>query len=205
MSCFPESYWSWSCSTSINILRVINALHTVQNHNRVFWVSYFLFLIADFSNATSACTASFIHSLMLLKAKAEKRLSLQWGISFKLQLIHLDPSALTQFDFSLTLLQFVTMRNELLRRPWAGQLSSCFSGFYNFATYSASLPSPFAFPQLHRSLAHFLRQVWRHAPKVIRGQSQKRMARWPKTDNGDANLYWKSTAFNVVLREACVF
>ncbi len=42
-------------------------------------------------------------------------------------------------------------------------------------------------------------------PKVIRGQSQKRMARWPKTNNGDEELYWKSTAFNVVLREACVF
>ncbi len=41
--------------------------------------------------------------------------------------------------------------------------------------------------------------------KVIRGQSQKRMARWPKTNNGDEELYWKSTAFNVVLREACVF
>ncbi len=43
------------------------------------------------------------------------------------------------------------------------------------------------------------------ANKVIRGQSQKRMARWPKTNNGDEELYWKSTAFNVVLREACVF
>ncbi len=43
------------------------------------------------------------------------------------------------------------------------------------------------------------------AIKVIRGQSQRRMALWPKTDNGDANLYWTSTAFNVVLREACVF
>ncbi len=31
------------------------------------------------------------------------------------------------------------------------------------------------------------------------------MARWPKTNNGDEELYWKSTAFNVVLREACVF
>ncbi len=41
--------------------------------------------------------------------------------------------------------------------------------------------------------------------KVIRGQSQKRMARWPKTNNGDGKLYWKSTAFSVVLREACVF
>ncbi len=41
--------------------------------------------------------------------------------------------------------------------------------------------------------------------KVIRGQSQKRMARWPKTNNGDEELYWKSTAFKVVLREACVF
>ncbi len=40
--------------------------------------------------------------------------------------------------------------------------------------------------------------------KVIRGQSQKRMARWPKTNNGDEELYWKSTALNVVLREACV-
>ncbi len=37
--------------------------------------------------------------------------------------------------------------------------------------------------------------------KVIRGQSQKRMARWPKTNNGDEELYWKSTAFDVV----CVF
>ncbi len=45
----------------------------------------------------------------------------------------------------------------------------------------------------------------RNAFKVIRGQSQKRMARWPKTNNGDGELYWKSTAFNVVLREACVF
>ncbi len=43
------------------------------------------------------------------------------------------------------------------------------------------------------------------ANKVIRCQSQKRMARWPKTNNGDEELYWKSTAFNVVLREACVF
>ncbi len=40
---------------------------------------------------------------------------------------------------------------------------------------------------------------------MIRGQSQKRMARWPKTNNGDGELYWKSTALNVVLREACVF
>ncbi len=43
-----------------------------------------------------------------------------------------------------------------------------------------------------------------HEYKVIRGQSQKRMARWPKTNNGDGELYWKSTALNVVLREACV-
>ncbi len=42
------------------------------------------------------------------------------------------------------------------------------------------------------------------ANKVIRGQSQKRMVRWPKTNNGDEELYWKSTAFYVVLHEACV-
>ncbi len=42
------------------------------------------------------------------------------------------------------------------------------------------------------------------ANKVIRGQSQKRMARWPKTNNGDEELYWKDTAFYVMVREACV-
>ncbi len=45
----------------------------------------------------------------------------------------------------------------------------------------------------------------RSGHKVIPGQSQKRMARWPKTNNGGEELYWKSTAFNVVLRDACVF
>ncbi len=30
------------------------------------------------------------------------------------------------------------------------------------------------------------------------------MARWPKTNNGDEELYWKNTAFHVMLREACV-
>ncbi len=43
------------------------------------------------------------------------------------------------------------------------------------------------------------------ATKVIRGQSQERMARWPKAMNGDEELYWKSTPVNVVLRDACVF
>ncbi len=62
------------------------------------------------------------------------------------------------------------------------------------------IPLPTGRQQLTHVSKNFIGEI-----KVIRGQSQKRMARWPKTNNGDGELYRKSTAFNVVLREACVF